>query len=59
MSNAVKAQIIVAVNSLLALLIAFGVALTEAQTGAITVAVNALLGLWIAATYKNSPMRKN
>jgi hypothetical protein len=58
-SNALKAQIIVLVNAILAVVSAFGVALTDAQTGAITVAANAVLGIWVALTYKNSPMRKN
>ncbi len=57
MTNALKAQIIVAVNAVLALVVAFGVSLTDAQTGAITLAVNAALGVWIAATYKDSPKR--
>jgi hypothetical protein len=57
-SNALKAQIIVAINAVLGLVVAFGVSLTDAQQGAITVAANALLGVWVAVTYKASPMRK-
>jgi thiamine biosynthesis lipoprotein ApbE len=57
MTNTTKAQVIVAINSILALVVAFGVNLSEAQTGAITVAVNALLSIWVGLTYKNSPKR--
>lgn len=57
MTNALRAQIVVVVNAVIALVTAFGVTLTDAQTGAITLAVNAVLGLWIAATYKSSPRR--
>lgn len=57
MTNASKAQIIAAVNSGLALLVSFGVTLTDAQTAAISIAVNSLLGLWIALTYGNSAKR--
>jgi hypothetical protein len=58
MTNTTKAHIIVAVNSVLALIAAFGVTLTDKQGGAIVLAVNALLSLWVALTYKNSPKRK-
>jgi hypothetical protein len=58
MTNTTKAHVIVAVNAVLALVAAFGVSLSDKQTGAIVLAVNALLSLWVAVTYKNSPKRK-
>lgn len=57
MTNALRAQIVVAVNAILAAVMAFGVSLTDKQAGAISLAVNAVLGVWIAATYKSSPRR--
>lgn len=57
MTNSTKAAIIAAINSLLGLGVAFGVALTESQQGAIIVAVNAVLVLYVSATYKDSPKR--
>ncbi len=57
MTNAVKAAIIAAVNATLGLLIAFDVALSALQQGATLTFVNALLGLWVAVTYKNSNKR--
>jgi uncharacterized membrane protein len=56
-TNATKAQVITVVNALLGLLVAFDVALTTAQQGAITVAANAILSLWVVLTYKDSPKR--
>lgn len=57
MTNATKAQIIVVINALLALLQSFGVDLTDQQQGAILVLVNAGLGLWVGLTYKDSVKR--
>ena len=57
MTNALKAQIIVALNAVLSAVVAFGVDLSTAQTGAASLALNALLGVWVAATYKDSPRR--
>jgi hypothetical protein len=57
MTNALRAQIIVAVNALLALVTAFGLGLSDNQIGTISLAVNALLGVWVALTYKDSPKR--
>ncbi len=57
MTNAVRAAIIAAVNAVLSLLLAFGVGVSDAQVAAIGVTVNALLGLWVALTYKDSPPR--
>lgn len=58
MTNAVKAQIIVVVNAALAMLVAFGVNVSDGQQAAIQGGVNALLGLWVAATYHKSPYRE-
>ncbi len=58
LTNNLKAQIIIAINALIALVVAFGVNISDKQTGAITLAVNALLSIWVGLTYKNSPMRK-
>jgi len=57
-TNAVKAQIIVLVNAVMMLLLAFGVDLSDKQQGAIGAAVNAVLGLWVAFTYQKSHKRK-
>jgi hypothetical protein len=54
MRNAVKAQVIVLLNSLLGLLVAFGVNLSDKQQLAVTVFVNAALGLWVLLTSKGS-----
>lgn len=56
-TNAVKAQAIVAVNALLALLATFHVVLTQKQIGAIDLALNALFGLYVAVTYTQSRKR--
>jgi hypothetical protein len=57
MTNATKAGIIAAVNALLMLAVAFDIALTETQIGAIGVALNAALSLYVGLTYQNSPAR--
>jgi len=57
MTNATKAGIISAINAGLGLAIAFGVSITEVQTGAIIVFVNAVLGLVVGLTYKKSIKR--
>lgn len=57
MTNALRAQIIVAINAILACVVSFGVGLSDSQTGSITLAVNAVLGIWVAMTYKSSPRR--
>jgi hypothetical protein len=57
LTNATKAAIIAAVNAALALVLAFGVPVTDLQTAAITGFANTILGLWVAFTYKNSPKR--
>lgn len=57
MTNATKAQIIAAINALLGLAVAFNVALTQAQIGAVGVVVNAVLALIVGLTFKQSPKR--
>lgn len=57
MTNATKAAIIAAINGVLGLAVAFHVVLTTPQIGAIDVAANALLGLFVIFTYKNSRKR--
>jgi hypothetical protein len=57
MTNALKAQIIVLINAIFALLLAFNVNISDTRQGAITVVVNAFLGLWVALTYQMSSKR--
>lgn len=56
-TNAVKAGIIALVNAALGLLVAFDVALSQLQQGAVLAFVNAALALWVSLTYKDSPKR--
>jgi hypothetical protein len=56
-TNATKAQIIVVINAVLALVTAFGFDLSNEQMAATTAAANAILSLWIGLTYKDSPKR--
>ena len=57
-TNAVKAQVIAAVNAVLGVLAAFNVGhITNAQQGALLVAVNAVLALVVAVTYQSSSKR--
>lgn len=56
-TNAAKAQVILAVNAVVALLIAFHVVLTAPQLGAVDVAVNAVLSAFVALTYTQSHKR--
>jgi hypothetical protein len=58
LSNATKGAIILVVNSGLALLVSFGVNLTDAQQASILGFANALLGLWLLLTYQDSPYRR-
>jgi hypothetical protein len=57
LTNATKAQIIVAINAIFGLLTAFDIGISDTQKGAIIVAANAILGFFVGATYKNSPKR--
>lgn len=57
LTNATKAQIIVVVNTVLTLVGSFGFDLSNDQLTAITAVVNAVLGLWVGLTYKDSPKR--
>ena len=54
MRNAVKAQIIVVANSALALLLAFGVEVSDGQQLAIAGFVNACLSFWVLLTDKGA-----
>ena len=56
-TNATKAQLLALVNALLLLAVAFDVALTQAQIGAVGVAVNAALSVWVGLTYGKSSKR--
>lgn len=56
-TNATKAQIIVVINAVLALLVAFNVALTQTQLSAISAGANAVLGLWVSLTFTQSSKR--
>lgn len=58
MTNATRAQIVVVVNAALAMLVAFGVNVSDGQQAAIQGGVNALLGLWISLTFHKSPYRE-
>ena len=57
MTNATKATVIAVLNAALGLAVAFGVPLTETQTGAILAFGNAALALVVGLTYKSSPAR--
>lgn len=55
MTNALKAAIIAALNAGLGVLVAFGVDLSDEQIAAVLGFGNAVLALWIAVSYRNSP----
>lgn len=57
MTNATKAAVIAVVNAALSLATSFGVALSDTQQASVTVFANAVLGLWVALTYKSSSRR--
>lgn len=57
MTNATKALVTSLVNAVIALVVAFGWDATDAQIAAILGVSNAVLALWVALTYKNSPKR--
>lgn len=57
MTNATKANLIALVNATLGLLIAFDVALTQAQQGAVLLFANVLFGAFVGVTFKRSPKR--
>jgi len=57
MTNTTKATIIATLNTALGLAVAFGLNLTDIQAGAILASGNALLGLIVLATYKQSAKR--
>lgn len=57
MTNATKATIIAVLNTALGLAVAFGLNLTDTQTAAVLGFGNALLGLIVLVTYKQSRKR--
>ena len=56
-TNATKANLIAVINTGLALLIAFGVSVSDAQSAAIVGFVNSVLIAWVAFTYALSAKR--
>ena len=56
MTNATKAAAAVFINSVVSALVIFGV-LSDLKAGALGLVANAGLGLFLAATYKDSPKR--
>lgn len=59
MSNATKANVIAAINGIFGVLLAFHIALSQTQIGAIDIAVNAVLALLVGATFTQSSKRIN
>lgn len=57
MTNATKAVIISVVNAVLGLLVAFGMALTPEQIGAVLALANSVGALVVGLTYKDSQKR--
>lgn len=56
MTNATKAQVIVLINALVSMVVVFGW-LSDLKAGAVGLVANAALGVYVAATYKDSPKR--
>lgn len=56
MTNAVKAQAAIFINAVISAVVVFGL-LSDVKAGALGLVANAALGLYVAATYKNSPKR--
>lgn len=59
MSNATKAQIVLVINALLGVAVAFHVVFTQTQVGAMQIAANAVLSLFVGATYTQSSKRES
>ena len=57
MTNATKANIIAAINAVLACAMLFGLPVSDAQAGGIGIAVNAVLAVFVGLTYTRSPKR--
>lgn len=57
MTNATKGALLGVVNTVLALIVSFGVDLSADQIGTIMACVNAIFTALILVTYKNSPKR--
>ncbi len=56
LTNATKAQAAIFINSVIAAVVVFGL-LSDAKAGALGLIANSALGLYVAATYKDSPKR--
>ncbi len=56
LTNATKAQAAILINAVLSAIVVFG-RLSDAKSGALGLVANAALGLYVAATYTNSPKR--
>lgn len=54
MTNATKGNIIALINAIIALVVSFGVNLTDVQQAALVGCVNTALVVWIGFTYKDS-----
>ncbi|HEY3544349.1 MAG TPA: hypothetical protein VGK79_17565 [Gaiellaceae bacterium] len=57
MTNATKAQLVAAVNAIVLCLQVFAVPINNSQQAAIGVAANAIFGVWIAMSAKESKRR--
>jgi hypothetical protein len=57
MTNATKANIIAAINAVLACAMLFGLPVSDVQVGGIGIAVNAVLAVFVGLTFKSSPKR--
>lgn len=56
MTNATKAQLGVLINAVVSAIVIFGL-LSNEKAGALGLIANAVLGVFVAATYKDSPKR--
>lgn len=55
-TNATKAQVVVLINAVVSAVVVFGL-LSDVKAGALGLVANAALGVYVAATYKDSPKR--
>lgn len=56
-TNASKAQVVIVVNAIFAVLQAFDVVATQTQVASVQLLVDALLGLFVGLTFQQSAMR--
>ncbi len=56
LTNATKAQAAILINAIISAVVVFGL-LSDIKAGALGLVANAALGLFVAATYTNSPKR--